>query len=471
MNRPVSPVASGRIVQATLTLVFLGAHIPLALAMRSHPSLSTVHALATLAVGLVWAVSGRHPGRVAAVGAYLAGSEVLWRMTGADFFWEGAKYATVLIFSVALLRSRRLRAPLSMVAYFALLLPSTVRTWVDLGPSQARSPVSFNLSGPLALAVSVWFFSHLRVSRDGLAHILASLIAPIVGVFAISFFGTVTAYDISFGAESNFLTSGGFGPNQVSAVLGLGALAAFILAFDDRRPLAFRASMLALLLALGAQSALTFSRTGVVALLICVGAGLVFLARIPRVRMSLLLGLPLLAAMAALVVVPRLEAFTHGAIVDRFLDTNPTGRDQLAEADLLIFLDHPVLGVGPGQAKALREVTGRVGVAHTEFTRMLSEHGVLGLAALILMLSIAARRFLAARGPGEKAIVAMLFTWSLLFMLVGGMRIVAPSFVFGLASAMPSRGRRARKVAPPVPGSSGLQDRSPIPRPMRLASR
>src|SRR5262249_22980831 len=228
-------------------LAFLAAHIPLGLAMHAVPALSTVHALATLAVGVVWAAAGR-PDRVAAVGAFLAGSEVLWRMTGADFYWEGAKYATVLIFGLALVRGGRWKMPLPAVAYFALLLPSTALTWMELGFSRSRSVVSFNLSGPLALAASVWFFSHLRVSRQRLTRILPALLAPIVGILGVSFFGTITAAELTFGSGSNFLTSGGFGPNQVSSVLGLGALAAFLLAFDHGRQVVFRVAMLGLLL-------------------------------------------------------------------------------------------------------------------------------------------------------------------------------------------------------------------------------
>jgi O-antigen ligase len=442
--RSVAPRRISGTLATILGLTFLALHVPLGLAMRSWPSLSTLHALATVAVGLLWALSG-HPRRVACVGAYLVGSEVLWRMTGASFFWEGAKYGTVFIFAVALLRSGRLRAPGAMVAYFLLLLPSTALVWLELGASEARSVTSFNLSGPLALAVSVWFFSHLKVSREGMSEILFALVAPAVGVLALSFFGVVTT-DIVFGGGSNFASSGGFGPNQVSAILGLAALAAFMLALDHARPLLYRGAMLVLLLAFAGQSALTFSRTGVVALVLCIGIGVVFLVKSPRDRVRLAIGLPLVLAAAVFVVVPRLESMTGGAVGDRFSDTSPTGRDQLAKADWLIFLDHPILGVGPGQAKALRGIAGRVGMSHTEYTRLMAEHGILGIFEMALLFFTALKRLKAAKGASERAIVSMLYAWSALFMLVSGMRLVAPSFAFGLASAAPPRRASRRRT-------------------------
>lgn len=453
IRRPMLRAESAplRLSVSVTTLVVLGffcAHVPLALLMRSRPILATLHALATVGIGLVLAVWGKKPLWVACVAAYLAGSEVLWRMTGADFFWEGAKYGMVLIFVVALARAGRLKAPLPIAAYFALLLPSTALVWMQIDPADARSVTSFNLSGPLALAVAVWFFSHLRLSREGMSTILGALVAPVVGVFTVSFFGTVTASDLTFGTGSNFATSGGFGPNQVSAILGLGALAAFILAFDHALSLLFRGAMLVLLLAFASQSALTFSRTGVAALVGCIGVGLFYLVRSRRARITMLIGLPVLTAAVIFVAIPRLESMTGGAVDDRFTDTSPTGRDQLAKADLLIFLDHPVLGVGPGQAKALRGIAGRIGLSHTEYTRMLAEHGALGLVALFLLIMTAARRFLATRSPSEKAVVAMLYAWSAVFMLVSGMRLVAPALAFGLATAIPPRGRRRAAAKP-----------------------
>ena len=82
---------------------------------------------------------------------------------------------------------------------------------------------------------------------------------------------------------------------------------------------------------------------------------------------------------------------------------------------------------------------------------MFSEHGLLGLGALILLLFSAVDRFVSARGPVERGIVAMLYAWSLLFMLVTGMRVVAPSFIFGLACAMPPSSRRAIGERPGAP--------------------
>ena len=94
----------------------------------------------------------------------------------------------------------------------------------------ARDQLSFNLAGPFALAVSVWFFGALRLTEAQRSRVLLSLAAPAVAVAAVAALRINHVTAIDFTTESNFATSGGFMPNQVSAALGLGAAAAGLLA-------------------------------------------------------------------------------------------------------------------------------------------------------------------------------------------------------------------------------------------------
>lgn len=428
--------------------LFVVAHIPFAILMSGSALLATLHALGTLALGLWWAGSGRGVARVAYVGAYITGAEVLWRMTDSSVFWEFGKYAISLIFLVAMMRCRRLRGPATVGIYLLLLLPSTVLTVTSLGFSEARGEISFNVSGPLALTVCVWFFSNLRLSRAQLVRLFMTLIAPIVGVGALAAYGIVTAPSLVFRNASNFHLSGGFGPNQVSAVLGLAALLAFLCAHEIAFSKAARILMLGAMFVLAAQSALTFSRGG---LYIFAGSALVavfYMFRDGRTRGRVILMGALCFVAARYLVIPRLDAFTGGALANRFEDTGLTGRDDLARADIRTWRAHPILGVGPGQSDVYREVrVNRAIAAHTEFSRLLAEHGLFGLVALLLLIGAGAQTLRRAPAGGAKATAASLIVWSFLFMLVYAMRLVAPSFAFGLASVNIARGRvRSRAV-------------------------
>jgi hypothetical protein len=438
-------------------VIFLLAHIPLGFLLRQLPLLATVHAWICVATGLYFAARDRRLERVAFVGAYITGSEVLWRMTGSQFFWEGGKYAVAAIFLVALIRSSRSERLVLPIVFFILLLPSVMLTFIDLGMSEGRAQISFNLSGPLALMVSACFFANLPLSRETLLKILLFLISPIVAIAFIALFGIVTAVDLVFIDESNFATSGGFGPNQVSAVLGMGALLAFFYAIRERASLVMKCAMLVVVLALAAQSALTFSRGGLYNTAGALILGLPFLLKGKQSRVKVLLFVPVLLLIGAYFIIPQLNSLTGSALEERFKDTEATGRSELIEADIQIWLENPLLGVGPGQSKPLHERTFRAAATHTEFSRLVSEHGTFGLFAMGLLLFMAAQNFKNARSAEDKAMVVALIAWSFLFMMNGAMRLVAPAFLFGLSFAKLYLERPAPRLAkkaknPQAPG-------------------
>jgi hypothetical protein len=150
------------------TGIFFAAHVPLAISMFSYEEIATAHALLTVVAGAIWILSNRHLERAAYVCAYIIGAEVLWRMCDAQVLWEFGKYSMAALFIIALLRTGRIRWMTLPLMYFLLLTPSAILTFQHVTLEYARKSLSFNLSGPFALMVSVWFFSNLRISTEQL---------------------------------------------------------------------------------------------------------------------------------------------------------------------------------------------------------------------------------------------------------------------------------------------------------------
>jgi hypothetical protein len=435
-------LAKAKSAQATLVdnptfgvIAFFAIHVPLAIIMHQSRVVGTLHAVCTLAFGMWWAMRGRQLERVAYVAAYIAGSEVLWRMSGAEVFWEFGKYATASILLVAIFRLGRLKGSRAACLYFFLLLPSASETILNLDAGHARRQLSFNLSGPLVLMLAVWFFSNLRLSKVQLHRVFLAFMGPVTGIAGIAATGTLTAVYLQFNGQSNAATSGGFGPNQVAAIFGLAAFFAFFYLLHDKTSSGLKAVLILSVVVFSTQSAMTFSRGGLYAAAGSAFLAALFLIREKRGTARLLQIAPLLFIVTVYVVVPQVVSFTGGAISERFKKTNLTRRGDLAEADLSIWRDNPIFGVGPGMGADLRGHYGEHIAAHTEFSRLLSEHGLFGVAALVILLGISVRTFLHAKGAGGKALTASLMTWSFLFMAANGMRLAAPSFTFGLACA------------------------------------
>jgi hypothetical protein len=417
-------------------ILLTAVHVPLGLAMQWVPTVATAHAALTVTVATFLALSGPVH-RVVYAAAYIAGSEVLWRMSRAAIFYESGKYAIILIFAIALLRLRPVRSRALPVLYFLLLLPSIAIAPYDLLSDEARQQISFNLSGPAALAMSVFFLSQIRLNRREWLNTVVALAGPLVAIVTVAVYNAIVAPSLTFTLESNSVTSGGFGPNQVSTALGLGAVLAFFAAVEPERSIVFRWTMLGIALVFATQSAMTFSRGGLYSASAAVIAGAWYLQREPRARIALLLAAGALSVAVVFVILPRLERFTGGKLVSRFESVNMTGREDLVRQDIKAFLAHPVGGLGPGGGYSSGA---RRYISHTEFTRLLAEHGVLGLGALLLLAVMAFQALQAARNVQAKALVAAFLTWSILSMLHAGMRTVAPSLVFGLAFAIAASG-------------------------------
>lgn len=413
-------------------IAFVIFHLFLALIIRQNDLLATGHALITFGAAFYFLVKDKEPDRLMLAAAYLVGAEVVWRMTDAAIFWESGKYAIMVLFFLALIKYQRLFQVVKWpVIFFVLLLPS-----VALLPTFDREIIAFNLSGPLSLAIATMYFSTVTLNQIQVKRLLLALFIPIIMVAFLATYSTFTAGEISFGRSSLAVTAGGYGPNQVSSILGLGALAGLLYVFIERRYRLLRLLLITGSLWMLAQAALTFSRGGMLTMIATLLIASLFILRESRSRITFIGGAVLLILIWSYLIFPGLNNFTGGALVNRITDLNLTGRDKIIQADLLAFRENPFAGVGIGQSPEYHALLFRRSAAHTEFTRWLAEHGLFGLLALVIFSIVVLRRLLIKQPPLTKALIFSFTLWSLLFMSHAAMRLAAPSFAFGLAAAV-----------------------------------
>ncbi|MCW5861817.1 MAG: O-antigen ligase family protein [Anaerolineae bacterium] len=418
--------------------LFLLAHMPLAYAMEAFWPLATAHAVLVLLAGIRWAWLGRTR-QVLYCLSYIAGFEVLWRMTEARVFWEYGKYALALVVLMALFAEwrrsdARLRTVLPVVL-LAAMVPAVALAVLQFSPAEAFDQLSFNLSAYLALGAAALYCWERPVDRPTAANLLLALMAPIVGVLFLASFSTITQIGVdTFATASSWIRSGDFGANQVSNVLSLGALAGIILLIILPRAQGARLLIAGLAVAMVVQGILTFSRGGLYSLIL---AGLAFglhLLTTPGARGRFLLLIAVFVALVFGVIYPWLNDLSTGAVTARFEDLDTTGRLELARADLMAFQDSPVLGAGVGGSMPYHiYVFGEDVGTHTEYTRLLAEHGLFGILIMALMGWMLLRRYLG-NAPGlGRAISAAMAIWTLSVMAHSATRIVVIPFALVLA--------------------------------------
>jgi hypothetical protein len=237
---------------------------------------------------------------------------------------------------------------------------------------------------------------------------------------------------------SSFAMSGGFGPVQVSTSLGMGALCSFLLlVVSPRKYFGVKVVSMALCLALLGQSMLTLSRSGLYCTALAVIAAIVYSIKNSHALVRVIVVVVLLAGFLYQFALPALDGITAGALSRRFANTSTTGRDQIILSDLRIWAKYPLLGVGPGQSSDLHsDRVFRHGIsAHTEFTRLLAEHGILGLVSLLILLNMSRANLARAKTPVGKVCNASMVVWGLSYMLTAAFRTVAPALMLGISAA------------------------------------
>jgi len=185
-------VKSGQGVRMGWMIGLCAVHTLLGILCKESSWIGFGHALGTLAFGLFLAFAGRPSYQLGCWAAYVVGSEVLWRMSNAPLPWEYAKYAISLVFVAGIARSGRWRIPWVPLAYFLLLLPAVAGTLTEVPLGLARESISFNLSGPLAVAVCAVFFSQVELDGLRIQRLLGWLIFPVVAIATVSLFGLIT---------------------------------------------------------------------------------------------------------------------------------------------------------------------------------------------------------------------------------------------------------------------------------------
>ena len=374
--------------------------------------------------------------------AYMVGAEVLFRMSEGMLFYELPKYSILLFLAIGLyIERKRHHVSVSYLVYILLLLIGIA--FVDIPYYESiRKAVAFNLSGPILLGLCAIYFYKREISFNTLLDMLFVMLLPIISMLSLLYFKTPDVRQISFGGGANFAASGGYGPNQVSTILGLGIFILAVLLFFKKRVFSILAIDILLFMYLSYRGLITLSRGGMLTALIALTAFIFYfiMARKDKVKQ--------IVKYAGLIMVFGIALFvytadaTGGMLVNRYTNKNAagttkkdisTGRIDLFKSELDNFYENPFFGIGVGGSKYDRmEEEGVVAASHNEVSRLLSEHGMIGLIILIILIAIPASHILSQPYLARAFLSAFLLFW---FLTINhsAMRIAFPAFIYGLS--------------------------------------
>ena len=418
-------------------------HILLGIIVSGRKEIGTIWGYGSFLYGLFNIVKyGNRNDEASIFASYMVGIEVLLRSVGASVLWEFGKYSTITLLIVGMMREnlKYLKINFLSMIYFFSLIPS-IFIIPDHPFSYIRDMISGNLSGPFCLFISFLYFRQRKFSKQTLTYVFRTLILPIISLITLILVRVPSFQNLTFSSEANFEMSAGYGPNQVSTILGVSLIIiglAKILYIKIFRNQIF--DYFFLLFSIG-LALLTFARGGVIAPFIAITFCYLLSGRVRKIQIQfkgylsifiLFIGLSYLSL-----------RLTDGLILSRYASllemfspqgTNFIGRIKIMAIDIAIFKDNFLMGVGPGGGHSLRYEYGygKAVAAHSEFTRMLAEHGIFGFFSLFSIIALSYNEY-KNRVDYNKILLACLSLFTILTMFHSALRLALPGFIYGLS--------------------------------------
>lgn len=418
-------------------------HAVIALAVFAIPLLSKLYALFIPIAGFFIVYRTKNANNeVLYIAAYLVGVEVFLRMTGGSFNNEFVKVNVIFFMLLGMIYSNFSINAFLYWFFVMLLIPGILITATVFNPSiDIKKSLVFNLSGPICLAISSIYMFKRRILFSDLQNILIAMALPIVSTTVYLFLFNPSVRDVVTGTQSNFETSGGFGPNQVSTALGLGMFVFFtqlVLFSKSKMTIVINSFLLVFITYRGI---VTFSRGGVITAVVMIVCLLFLLYRFSNAKgKSKFILVFILTGFMAVGVWTYSSFQTKGLIEKRYANQDARGREkkdklggreQIMNEELALFLENPILGVGAGMGKQIRKQTfGEEAASHNEITRMFSEHGLFGIFGLLILF---VTPFVLYINNRQHLYFLSFFVFWLLTINHAAMRTAAPAFVYAMS--------------------------------------
>ena len=355
---------------------------------------------------------------------------------------EFGKYGVFAFLLLGIFYSGFSKNSIPYLFFILILIPSVLiaNETVDLNV-EFRKKIIFNLSGPICLGLASIYTFGKRVSMNEMGNILLMMGLPIISTAAYVNLYAPSIKEGLRGTGSNSILSGGFGPNQVATIFGLGMFIFFtrVILYSQTKIMFVLNMIIAFYVSY--RGFLTFSRGGMVTGFGMIGVFILFMylnsGYRGKVKLNYLI-IVITAIMSFTWIYTSIK--TEGLIDKRYANKNAlgkekndllTGRGELAEDEIEMFLENPFFGVGVARGTDIRtEKMGYLTASHDEITRMLAEHGSLGILGLMILFFTPVIYFI-----GNKQNLYLFCFVSFWFLTINhaAMRTASPSFVYALA--------------------------------------
>ena len=256
--------------------------------------------------------------------------------------------------------------------------------------------------------------------------------------------------------QSNPTAAGGFAANQVSTILGWFILIPIFFVLQGEKLTPYRLLDYFMIGFLFLRGLLTLSRGGIMSMLAALILGFAYLyfnshefrGQMKKITPYIVVGVLVLIFTAIWA-----NSLSNNFLLYRYQGKSTTevltgverpdksylsGREQIMMGDIKAFMEYPILGTGYGMAMEfhLKEF-GHAAAAHTEYSRLLAEQGMLGLLfILVAYIYLPINYFKKNRYAMQRTFFLVFFFLSFFTMFHAAMRLAMPGVIMGFSFFM-----------------------------------
>ena len=322
---------------------------------------------------------------------------------------EYAKYISIIFTLIALFVNKKQSNGLG-IALLVLIMPAI---FYDRSGERGWAEVVNHFLSPLAVALGVMLWGGYRPTDQSISRLMRVIWFGLLTVLVAVYIRTPDYDSLDFNLEANRSTAGGGSTNQVSTALGFGMFLTFFALYKRQKFSGYRLLDIGILGLFALQTLLTFSRGGmfgsIIAIATLIGASMLTKQKSADQSANKKKNLAILYLAAGVVILYLVfnivdnitggkltqryqgeTAGTAGGYAEKDLNRMTSGRSGIIEEDLEVWQEYPLLGSGIGASPYLRMKyqTGDLFyiTPHIEISRLLAEHGLLGLAYFIILM-------------------------------------------------------------------------------------
>jgi hypothetical protein len=467
LNR-IKSIFLGKPTKTQIIILIILLHLILGMLVVIFPIALGISALLVFIAGLLFLLKTENKdGTAHYVAAYMIGFGAFTKMQSAvihlgynfDFF------TILIILGLAILIEKKInKSNVKFLIFFLLLLPSLFLTNLDyiFINKPWNPPVSSSLLGPLTLTIAAVYFFNRKFGLNDLSKLALYAVIPLFsmiglvifnvkdffkeGLMSAVFSGTSESYKTVLGFSP---TTSGLMPTEFALAMCFGAVLFAACLILNASPTGNKILDYSILGCLLVSALLSFSRGALFAFIASILAGLFVLnfdQGIPKnFKKKMMIGL--IVMLSLLILMLALNHFTEGKIYARYQSTFEglkegdvlsltSKRILFIKTELETFQNNILLGIGPGMLKETydREDLTRFnrGLPHTEYSRLLAEHGIFGIAALIMIIGIPVVCFFREKNTKKRTLLAIFISFALIMMAFEALRPIQIAFIYGL---------------------------------------